>query len=275
MFIGILDLDHSAHADDESRQDAQSELFMHKATNVLAITGKGNALQNASDVITNFKNISGNATSFIESNTLSPGNQQLGSSEKICCRVQCSLCSSVTGAFHKSTNGEWVHAFCAEWLLESTYKRCQQNLVGEMEAISKENDIITCCICHNRLGLCLKCSYGHCQAKFYPTCARSASLFMNLKVIGGRFQHKAYCENHNVEQIEMADSQHGVEGLKNINQLRLKNINQLRVDLCRRLQFMLKSLLDGKIDTGWKYPDRFSQPNPPPYCGQPDIFLRA
>ncbi|KAH0451373.1 hypothetical protein IEQ34_018672 [Dendrobium chrysotoxum] len=131
------------------------------------------------------RNISGNATSFIESNTLSPGNQQLGSGEKTCSRVQCSLCSGVTGAFRKSTNGEWVHAFCAEWLLESTYKRCHQNLVGEMEAISKEKDIITCCICHNRLGMCLKCSYGHCQAKFYATCARSASLFMNLKAIGG------------------------------------------------------------------------------------------
>ncbi|PKU67690.1 Carbon catabolite repressor protein 4 like 2 [Dendrobium catenatum] len=30
-----------------------------------------------------------------------------------------------------------------------------------------------------------------------------------------------------------------------------------------------------KSNTGWKYPDQFSQPNPPPYGGQPDLFLRA
>ncbi|PKU86944.1 hypothetical protein MA16_Dca017844 [Dendrobium catenatum] len=141
------------HDDDESKKNAQSEIFMHKAMNELAITGKENALQNTSDVITDFRNISGNATNFIESNTLSHGNQQLGRGKKTCSRVQCSLCSGVTCAFRKSTNGEWVHAFCAEWLLESTYKRCQQNLVEKMEAILKEKDIITCCICHNRLGL--------------------------------------------------------------------------------------------------------------------------
>ncbi|XP_020675463.1 carbon catabolite repressor protein 4 homolog 2-like [Dendrobium catenatum] len=28
-----------------------------------------------------------------------------------------------------------------------------------------------------------------------------------------------------------------------------------------------------KSNTGWKYPDRFSQPNPPPYGGQPNSFL--
>ncbi|KAI0501438.1 hypothetical protein KFK09_016383 [Dendrobium nobile] len=42
-----------------------------------------------------------------------------------------------------------------------------------------------------------------------------------------------------------------------------------------RLQVMWKSLQDGANDTGWKYPNRFSQPNPPPSCGQPDIFLWA
>ncbi|XP_028556241.1 transcription factor TGAL3-like [Dendrobium catenatum] len=36
-----------------------------------------------------------------------------------------------------------------------------------------------------------------------------------------------------------------------------------------------RSLLDGAANTGWNYPDLFSQPNPPPYGGQPDLFLRA
>lgn len=157
----------------------------------------------------------------------------MGGGEKIYSRAQCSLCSGVTGAFRKSTDGEWVHAFCVEWLLESTYKRGQQNLVGGMDAISKEKDLNTCCICHYRLGLCLKCSYGHCQAKFHPTCARSAGLFMNIKAIGGRFQHKAYCEKHSVEQREKVDSQHGAEELKNIKQVRV-DLEKVRL-LCERI----------------------------------------
>lgn len=27
---------------------------------------------------------------------------------------ECSLCGGTTGAFRKSTDGKWVHAFCAE-----------------------------------------------------------------------------------------------------------------------------------------------------------------
>ncbi|KAI0499812.1 hypothetical protein KFK09_018020 [Dendrobium nobile] len=43
--------------------------------------------------------------------------------------------------------------------------------------------------------------------------------------------------------------------------------------ICHRLHLLLKFLQDEANDTGWNYPDRFSQPNPPPYCGQPVLFL--
>ena len=46
----------------------------------------------------------------------------------------------------------------------------------------------------------LQCSYGHCQVAFHPSCARDAGFYMNIKTIGGRFHHKAYCEKHSVEQ---------------------------------------------------------------------------
>ncbi|PKU76105.1 Alcohol dehydrogenase 1 [Dendrobium catenatum] len=34
-----------------------------------------------------------------------------------------------------------------------------------------------------------------------------------------------------------------------------------------------KLKIGSQIDIGWKYSDRFSQPNPPPCGGQPDIFI--
>ncbi|KAG0499429.1 hypothetical protein HPP92_004120 [Vanilla planifolia] len=163
----------------------------------------------------------------------SPRTQRLGSSEKHHSRAHCSLCGGVTGAFRKSVDGEWVHAFCAEWLLESVYKRGQQNLVEGMGSILKEKDSSTCCICHYRLGLCLKCSYGHCQTTFHPTCARSAGLFMNIKTTGGRLQHKAYCDKHSAEQREKADCLLGVEELKHLKQVRVE-LEKVRL-LCERI----------------------------------------
>ncbi|KAK8969279.1 hypothetical protein KSP40_PGU005195 [Platanthera guangdongensis] len=132
----------------------------------------------------------------------SPKDLQLGHSEKSYSKALCSLCGGSSGAFRKSIDGEWVHAFCAE------------------ESISKDKDMNTCCICHNSLGLCLKCSYGHCQSKFHPSCARNAGLFLNIKASGGKLQHKAYCEKHSLEQREKADSQHGSDELRSIKQVR-------------------------------------------------------
>ncbi|KAF3787517.1 hypothetical protein EJ110_NYTH23065 [Nymphaea thermarum] len=35
--------------------------------------------------------------------------------------TECSLCGRLGGAFRKTTDAQWVHVTCAEWLLESTY----------------------------------------------------------------------------------------------------------------------------------------------------------
>lgn len=34
--------------------------------------------------------------------------------EKFSSAAECALCGGTTGAFRKSTSGQWVHAFCAE-----------------------------------------------------------------------------------------------------------------------------------------------------------------
>uniref|UniRef100_A0A0R0JFD0 PHD-type domain-containing protein n=1 Tax=Glycine max TaxID=3847 RepID=A0A0R0JFD0_SOYBN len=112
--------------------------------------------------------------------------------------AECALCGGTTGAFRKSSNGQWVHAFCAEWVFESTFKRGQINAVEGMETLPKGVDI--CCICHHKHGVCMKCCYGHCQTTFHPSCARSAGLYMNVRTTGGKAQHKAYCEKHSLEQ---------------------------------------------------------------------------
>ncbi|KAG6655612.1 hypothetical protein CIPAW_05G229100 [Carya illinoinensis] len=146
--------------------------------------------------------------------------------------VECGLCRGTTGAFRKSSNGEWVHAFCAEWVFESTFRRGQVNQVEGMGTILKEADV--CYICHRKLGVCIRCNYGHCQATFHPTCARSTGLYMNIKNLGGKFQHKAYCEKHSLEQRAKAETQeHGIEEFKRIKQIRVE-LERLRL-ICERI----------------------------------------
>ncbi|XP_034905108.1 uncharacterized protein [Populus alba] len=146
--------------------------------------------------------------------------------------VECGLCGGIKGAFRKSTDGRWVHAFCAEWVFEPTFRRGQVNPVEGMEKIAKEINI--CCVCCHRHGVCVKCSAGHCQATFHPTCARSAGFYMNVKTLNGKMQHKAYCEKHSLEQKAKAETQkHGEEEIKSMRQVR-GQLERLRL-LCERI----------------------------------------
>ncbi|CAI8597455.1 unnamed protein product [Vicia faba] len=146
--------------------------------------------------------------------------------------AECALCGGTTGAFRKSSDGQWVHAFCAEWLFESTFRRGQIDAIEGMETVRKGVDI--CCVCHRRHGVCIKCCYGHCLTTFHPSCARSAGLFMIVRTAGGKMQHKAYCEKHSPEQRAKSENQkHGVEELKSIKQIRVE-LERLRL-LCERI----------------------------------------
>lgn len=146
--------------------------------------------------------------------------------------AECALCGGTAGAFRKSTDGQWIHAFCAEWVLESTFKRGQANSIQGMETVSKGSDM--CHICRRKQGVCIKCNYGHCQSSFHPSCARSSGYYMNLKTSGGKLQHKAYCEKHSrVERAKAETQKHGIEELKSLKPVRVE-LEKLRL-LCERI----------------------------------------
>jgi hypothetical protein len=47
----------------------------------------------------------------------SSGPSAINSWEKPYFVAECALCGGTTGAFRKSSDGQWVHAFCAEVIL--------------------------------------------------------------------------------------------------------------------------------------------------------------
>ncbi|EYU22903.1 hypothetical protein MIMGU_mgv1a000270mg [Erythranthe guttata] len=146
--------------------------------------------------------------------------------------AECGLCGGTAGAFRKSSDGQWIHALCAEWVLESSYRRGQVDPIDGMNSVRKGVD--ACAVCRRKQGACLKCSYGHCQTTFHPICARSAGFFMTVRTNGGKLQHKAYCEKHSTEQRAKADTQkHGIEEFKSLKQVRVE-LERLRL-LCERI----------------------------------------
>ncbi|KAF8772708.1 hypothetical protein HU200_005676 [Digitaria exilis] len=145
--------------------------------------------------------------------------------------VQCGLCHGTSGAFRKTLKGQWVHAFCAEWLLETTFRRGQHNAVDGMENVHKDKD--TCSICHRGVGACLKCSTADCQITYHPSCARDAGLYMNTKRIGNILQHKSYCGKHSIDQRKAYRQQYGPEEVKSMKQMRVE-LELLRF-LCERI----------------------------------------
>ncbi|KAH9605285.1 hypothetical protein KSS87_016321 [Heliosperma pusillum] len=163
--------------------------------------------------------------------------------------AECGLCGASNGAFRKSSTGQWIHAICAEWVFDSTFRRGQVSPVEGMETVVKGNDI--CSVCNRRFGACIKCNYGNCQATFHPSCGRSAGYYMYTKYIGGgKMQHKAYCCKHSSDQKVKADTQkHGAEDLKVVKQHRVE-LEKLRL-LCERIvkrEKLKKSMFEYRAD---------------------------
>lgn len=162
----------------------------------------------------------------------SRGVPSMSYSEKPSRVAECSLCGGTAGAFRKSTDGLWVHAFCAEWVLESTFRRGQVKAIEGMGTISRGNDF--CLVCNRKVGVCIKCNYGHCQSAFHPTCGRSAGFFMNVRTVGGKIHHKAYCEKHSLVERTKAETQkHGVEEWNSVKKVRVE-LERLRL-ICERI----------------------------------------
>ncbi|CAA7395728.1 unnamed protein product [Spirodela intermedia] len=150
------------------------------------------------------------------------------------CVAECGLCGGTAGAFRKTANGQWVHNLCAEWVLETTFRRGQENHVEGMEVALRDKELLSCGICHQKIGVCIKCSHGDCHVAFHPFCAKRVGLLVSVRNINGKVHHKAYCEKHGTEQRLKADiQQYSTEELRSIKQIRVE-LEKVRL-LCERI----------------------------------------
>ncbi|KAL6911553.1 hypothetical protein ACP4OV_000358 [Aristida adscensionis] len=168
--------------------------------------------------------------------------------------ARCGMCHGTSGAFRKTADGQWVHAFCAEWLLGAKYVRGQDNPVEGMESLVEGKD--TCCVCLRNVGMCLRCNSVDCRITFHPTCARSSGFYMNTKGFGTMPQHKAYCGKHSIEQRKVDAQQYGPDETKSMKRMRVE-LEKLRL-LCERIikREKLKLQIHGFLELGMSSPKK-------------------
>ena len=117
--------------------------------------------------------------------------------------VRCVLCPVRIGAFKPTTEGEWAHIVCANWLPETW---CGDNT--KVEPVCGIEDVdadrctwsLLCVVCRTREGACLQCtsSCGRCVTAFHASCALAPDSGISLEMEErGDFVHKiARCEKH-------------------------------------------------------------------------------
>ncbi|CAA6659414.1 unnamed protein product [Spirodela intermedia] len=126
------------------------------------------------------------------------------------------------------------NGFTTSWVLETTFRRGQENHVEGMEVALRDKELLSCGICHQKIGVCIKCSHGDCHVAFHPFCAKRVGLLVSVRNINGKVHHKAYCEKHGTEQRLKADiQQYSTEELRSIKQIRVE-LEKVRL-LCERI----------------------------------------
>ncbi|XP_024388731.1 uncharacterized protein [Physcomitrium patens] len=156
--------------------------------------------------------------------------------------AQCALCCRGAGALKRSTDGRWVHVFCAQWMPETSTGKDQASLIQGMENVNPERFALLCSVCQRQEGACLTCNFGHCHGAFHPPCARLSGLYMTVRVsAGGRLQYRAYCDRHSIvqrakdEQVEQRQRSE-TEELHALRQIRVEfeRVRLMCERICRR-----------------------------------------
>ena len=104
-------------------------------------------------------------------------------------RVHCKMCPRISGAMKQTTNLNWVHMICAQYIpeLEVPDDALMEPIEG-LELVPYDRYALRCLVCKKKSGACIQCAYGHCTRAFHVTCAQAAHLHMA--------KPSAFCPRH-------------------------------------------------------------------------------
>mmetsp|Transcript_8530 Transcript_8530/g.31512 ORF Transcript_8530/g.31512 Transcript_8530/m.31512 type:complete len:1209 (+) Transcript_8530:178-3804(+) len=95
---------------------------------------------------------------------------------------------------------QWAHLFCSQWIPETFVSNLEtMEPIENINGISKERWRLVCCLCKERTGACIQCSFGQCAMAFHPLCAKKHMLRMEVSSRSGNIDEvelRAFCPKH-------------------------------------------------------------------------------
>ena len=106
----------------------------------------------------------------------------------------CVLCSQRGGALKETTDGRWVHLFCALWTPECAFADASR--MEPVGCVGKDSKVrgfssfpfesyrnVKCAICKRRGGGLLRCCAKKCKSWVHPRCAARAGHLMDVDIV--------------------------------------------------------------------------------------------
>uniref|UniRef100_A0A1I7YJG0 PHD-type domain-containing protein n=1 Tax=Steinernema glaseri TaxID=37863 RepID=A0A1I7YJG0_9BILA len=114
--------------------------------------------------------------------------------------VKCVLCGRSSGAFKLTENALWVHVICALWINETCFANTDvMEPVEHVGTAKQARKNMRCCVCRERTGACLQCSFKNCFRTFHVTCAAMAE---EIEMVSKKDSEDAvFCPEHNSSQV--------------------------------------------------------------------------
>lgn len=114
----------------------------------------------------------------------------------------CLYCPHISGAFTRTSEGQWAHVLCGLWIpeLQMGNPVHMDPIVGTSR-IPRDRWRLNCFICQKKQGACIQCAFGDCTTAFHPTCGQAAGLSMTLVhgipgALADPGSMVAYCSRH-------------------------------------------------------------------------------
>jgi NuA3 HAT complex component NTO1 len=115
----------------------------------------------------------------------------------VCSCESCALCPVRTGAMKRTTDFQWAHLVCAQWIPEVFFRLPEGREPIDILMTPLRRHTQTCIYCHQACGVCVECSDSTCKKWFHITCGQRNEIFLEYtQKNNGADVIVSYCKEH-------------------------------------------------------------------------------
>jgi len=109
----------------------------------------------------------------------------------------CALCPVRYGAMKRTTDWQWAHLVCAQWIPEVFFRLPEGRDQIDLLMTPLRRHTQTCIYCGQACGVCVECSEPGCKRYFHITCGQRNEIFLEYtQKNNGADVIVSYCREH-------------------------------------------------------------------------------